>query len=31
MNLRLTPKAQKIIVERECDISVSLKEQVCYS
>ena len=31
MNLKLTPKAQKIIVEKGNRITVSLNQQICYS
>ncbi len=31
MNLKLTPKAQKIISEKGSDITVSLNQQICYN
>lgn len=31
MNLRITPKAQKIIAERGNNITVGLDKQICYS
>lgn len=31
MNLKLTPKAQKIIVEHGGNATISLTQQVCYS
>ena len=31
MNLKLTPKAQKIIAEKGNRITVSLNKQICYS
>lgn len=31
MNLKLTPKAQKVIAEKGNRITVSLNKQICYS
>jgi len=31
MNLKLTPKAQKIIAEKGNNVTVSLNKQICYS
>ena len=31
MNLKLTPKAQKVISERDFNVTVSLNKQVCYN
>lgn len=31
MNLRITPKAQKIIADRGNNVTVSLNKQICYS